>query len=270
MVTTFSARFQSITNRCAPLLGKRRFDFQLSDISSATTMSSSDAKEDTATIDRNARDRDDNGCPFKKRRKQELAFVAANIEAALEQAGRPLISVKNLRRERALPTGTINLDLVKVVHASVYDDGSNTSKATNGLTAEKLKANESIQVDDQGNTIQNDSDIYYNAFYTNYAGLMQSTRHYYISLSTDSKFTNDDKKSESSSSTEGLSSFSPNSSNQDLNNSKKIDNDNRSDQSLDVDDSSAGSSSSDSRSPSPETKESEEDDENGAAYCVVG
>jgi hypothetical protein len=188
-----------------------------------------------------------------KRQKQELAYAAATIEEALEQAGRPVISTKTLRRERALPPGSVDLTLAKVVTSSEHDDSSKASQAANSSDATTEPENE--------------KDVYYKAFYANYSSLLQSTRHYYnISSSSDSKFINDEneKKSESSSSMEGLSSWTPTSSNNDMNNNKEIDNDNRSDElSLDAE-------GSISDSLSCESVMNKNQYENGAAYSVVG
>jgi len=269
MVTTFSARFQSIKNRCAPVLGKRRIELQASDISTSRTISSNSDVSWEISGHRHARDSEDS-CSMKRRKYQEFAYPAKTIEMALEHAGRHAVPILSLRRERALPTGSVDLDLVKVVDSSEYD------KVFNPRNIADTTKGESVRVNHHDDTIGSEHDIYWSAFYADSASLIQSTRHYYTASPSESKFNNEDKKSESSSSMGGLSSWTPYSFNQDLNDNKKIDNDNRSDQSsLVEDESSADSSSSESRSPSPFSKDIEnKDDANEikkfVAFSVVG
>lgn len=243
MVITFNTRFQDIKNRCASLLGKRSLSMQSSDITASTQTTSNVTRshprgtEEVGPVNRH------------KRQKQELAYRAATIEEALEEAGRPTISLKSVRRERALPSGSVDLSLAKVVSASEHDASSS----------------------DAAKTEDDEKDVFYKAFYANYSNLIQSTRHYYNS-SAASKFTNDEneKKSESSSSMEGLSSWTPNSSNHDLNDNKEIDNDNRSDQSsLDAEGSISDSLSDESRT-SPQNDVAKNENETDTAYSVVG
>ncbi|KAL3803516.1 hypothetical protein HJC23_014064 [Cyclotella cryptica] len=269
MVTTFSARFQSIKSRCAPLLGKRRLELQASDFSTSRMISSNSDVSWEISGHRHARDSDD-FCPMKRRKKQELTYPTDPTEAVLEKAGRHALPTPPLRRERALPTGSVDLSLVKVVDASEYDKNFNSRNFADNSKDENVKIN------DKDATIGSEHDIYYSAFYADYASLVQSTRQYYAVSPSESKFNNEDKKSESSSSMGGLSSWTPNSSNQDLNDNKKIDNDNRSDQSsLDEEESSADSSSSESRSPSPLPKDIENIDKANRSktahpFSVVG
>jgi hypothetical protein len=188
-----------------------------------------------------------------KRQKQELAYAVATIEEALLEAGRPIMPLKSERRERALPSGSVDLNLSKVVSASEYDATSDTDIKTESKDEDK--------------------DIYYKAFYSNYSSLIQSTRPYYNhSSSSESKFANEEneKKSESSSSMEGLSSWTPTSSNQDMNDNKDIDNDNRSDQSS-LNDGESTSDSDESRVLSQNVTSTDKDaNGSSAAVSVVG
>lgn len=251
MVITFNTRFQHIQNRCAPLLGKRRIDMQ----SDATTKSTSGAAARGLLRTRDS----DEATNRHKRQKQELAYAVATIEEALLEAGRSIMPLKSERRERALPSGSVDLNLSKVVSASEYDAISHAS-ATSDTDAKTESKDE-------------DKDIYYKAFYSNYSSLIQSTRPYYNhSSSSESKFANDEneKKSESSSSMEGLSSWTPTSSNHDMNDNKDIDNDNRSDQSS-LNDGDSTSDSDESRVPSQNVTSTNKDvNGSGAAFSVVG
>jgi hypothetical protein len=248
MVITFNSRFQDIKNRCAPLLGKRRIDMP-SDITSkgksgAAAGGMPRTRDSDETINRH------------KRQKQELAYTVATIEEALLEAGRPTMSLKSVRRERALPYGSVDLSLSKVVSASEYDASSHASAAA----------------EDTDKSKDREQDIYCKAFYSNYSSLIQSTRHYYnVSSSSDSKFANDEneKKSESSSSMEGLSSWTPTSSNHDMNDNKDIDNDNRSDQSS-LNDGGSTSDSDESISSQNVTSANKDANESSAAFSVVG
>lgn len=246
MVITFNTRFQDIKRRCAPLLGKRRLGMQLSDITASTKITGNASRE------KNSRETEEVGHLNRhKRQKQELAYMAATIDQTLEEAGRPTMSLKSVRRERALPTGSVDLSLAQVISASEYD--SSTAADSNKNEDEK--------------------DVYYKAFYTSYSSLIQSTRLYYNSSLSESKFANDEneKKSESSSSMEGLSSWTPNSSNHDLNDNKDIDNDNRSDQSsLDAEGSISDNLSEESRKSPPNVTSKNGNETDYAAYSVVG
>ena len=242
---------------------------QESDISKSRTISSNCDVSWEISGHYHARDSDD-FCPMKRRKKQELAYPAETIEMALEQAGRHAVPILSLRRERALLNGSVDLSLVKVVDSSEYDTDFNTSRIADTTEDEIVKVN------DHDDTIGSEHDIYYNAFYADCASLIQSTRHYYTASPYESKFSNEDKKSESSSSMGGVSSWTPHSFNQDLNDNKNIDNDNRSDQSSFVEkESSADSLSSESRSPSPfsndiENKYDANEIKNFVAFSVVG
>jgi hypothetical protein len=166
------------------------------------------------------------------------------------------MSLKSVRRERALPYGSVDLSLSKVVSASEYDASSHASAAA----------------EDTDKSKDREQDIYCKAFYSNYSSLIQSTRHYYnVSSSSDSKFANDEneKKSESSSSMEGLSSWTPTSSNHDMNDNKDIDNDNRSDQSS-LNDGGSTSDSDESISSQNVTSANKDANESSAAFSVVG
>ena len=221
MVITFNTRFQDIKNRVAPILSKPRGELQTTDMNSSTPKQ---CYPKAAIIGHRLHSRDNNEvCHRHKRQKQDLAYAAANIEHALSEAGYPSMPL-TLRRERALPVGSVDLNLSKVLTSSQYDEFINSNKSTD-------------DAGDTKNEAENEDQLYYQALYTNYSNLIQSTRHYYnVSSSSESnKYANDENekaKSESSSSMEsGLSSFAPNSSNNDLKDNKDIDNDNRSDKS---------------------------------------
>ena len=254
MVITFNTRFQDIRNRVAPILSKERVE-QTTDMSSFTKQSSPKA----AIIANRVHSRDnDEVCHRHKRQKQDLAYAAANIEQALSEAGFPSMPL-TLRRERALPVGSVDLNLSKVVTSSQYDESHNSNRST-------------YVGGDTKNEKEDENQLYYQALYTNYSNLIQSTRHYYtVSSSSESKFSNDENekaKSESSSSMEsGLSSFAPTLSNKNLKDNKDIDNDNRSDKSsLEDEGSISDCLSCESRSSSHDIMSKNERDH----YAVVG
>ena len=205
---------------------------------------------------------------------EELQYTAATIQAALEKAGRPPMSVLNRRREGTLPIGSVDMDKAKVIFSSEYDGatssvqmssrakpgdyarcveshGNGVGKSNNGLTLsfDKCKKNAS-------------NEMLSSCFL--YADLIQSTGHYYNASRTETEDEikngyndTDDKNSDSS---EGISSWAPSSSRSNLNDNdvKNIDNDNQSDEqsSEAAEDSSSPSSDSscDYSSPFPKEK----------------
>jgi hypothetical protein len=315
MVTTFSARLQSLTTKCIPLLGKRTAEYTDPSPSykhpkttattttmkrCATTTSSHHISDTNNNISTHSHPTHAQSTANKRRKhKEELQYTAHTIQSALREAGRPPITIFTRRRERALPMGSVNMNLALVVSSKEYD-----AMESNGSTA----SNESTTEEDTSDVPE--ANVYDYTSPYEYASLMQASRTYYTSSSTSnvsgtttttasteedktnkSSEYNEDKTSEHSS--EGLSSWTPNSSCEDFDEDKKnnsIDNDNRSDgqSSLGAEDSSSSSSSGGgfSSSPSPSLKEEnnteggatvdavtegekKETDENGA-YSVVG
>ena len=269
MVISFDTRFKDIKNRInlkqKHLLGKRSIgmSMQLPDIACLAK----GAEDDTRPTNRKSslihEGKDDISQTSRhKRQKMELAYAAHTIKEALEDAGRPIMSQKALRRERALPSGSVDLSLVTVLTSSDHDSN------------ESAKANQAPDSSDTTENEEDEMDSYFKAFYSNYSALIQSTRNYYT-ISSGSKSLNDEneKKSESSSSMEGLSSWTPTSSNHDMNDNKKIDDDNRSDSSsLEGEGSISDCLSCESRNAPKDVTSTNIDslDDQGVAFSVVG
>lgn len=267
MVISFNTRFQDIKNRInlkqRHLLGKRSMDMQSHD-----TICLMKGTEDAAHPTDGKRSLINEGrdhisqASRHKRQKMELAYAAHTIKEALEEAGRPTMSQKAVRRERALPSGSVDLNLVTVITSSDHNYN------------ESVKANQTTDSSDTTQSKEDEIGTYYKAFYSNYSALIQSTRNYYT-MAAGSKSLNDEneKKSESSSSMEGLSSWTPTSSNHDINDNKKIDDDNRSDSSSLEGEGSISYCLSDEFRRSPKNAMStsiNHQDDQGVAFSVVG
>ena len=215
----------------------------------------------------------------RRRQKEELRYAAATIQQSLSDAGhrdaRDMSSILQNRRERALPMGSVDMSTVKLVVTSTKFD----SEMSGGEECLVVDEEEQNDIDGQSKADTNSSDVDQEEEYNDVSemymlsNLIQSTRQYYSFSSDDTKttqvtaslpttvshvhstnFTNNHEKSlPRSDSSEGLSSYTPLSSENDLNHDddngddkkKDIDNDNRSDgQSSDMDDTSASLSTS--------------------------
>ena len=213
------------------------------------------------------------------RQKEDLRYAAATIQQSLSDAGhhdaRDMSSILQNRRERALPMGSVDMSTVKLVVTSTKFD----SEMSGGEECLVVDEEEQNDIDGQSKADTNSSDVDQEEEYNDVSemymlsNLIQSTRQYYSFSSDDTKttqvtaslpttvshvhstnFTNNHEKSlPRSDSSEGLSSYTPLSSENDLNHDddngddkkKDIDNDNRSDgQSSDMDDTSASLSTS--------------------------
>eukprot|EP00579_Thalassiosira_antarctica_P001406 CAMPEP_0201870852 /NCGR_PEP_ID=MMETSP0902-20130614/3897_1 /ASSEMBLY_ACC=CAM_ASM_000551 /TAXON_ID=420261 /ORGANISM="Thalassiosira antarctica, Strain CCMP982" /LENGTH=228 /DNA_ID=CAMNT_0048396639 /DNA_START=73 /DNA_END=759 /DNA_ORIENTATION=- len=187
---------------------------------------------------------DSTACASNKRRRQneEPQYTAATIVTALANAGSPPMSIFTGRRERALPLGSVDMDLARVMTSSEFDRDE----------AAEMAGDDQQQVEEKdGETTQDDDPYGYGDVSSMYmmAGLIQSTRHHYCLDSDDTTSTtntlpnnisSDDYSNYNTSNTEqtpsednseGLSSWTPSSSCNDLNDNDKenIDNDNWSD-----------------------------------------
>eukprot|EP00569_Conticribra_weissflogii_P004937 CAMPEP_0171332024 /NCGR_PEP_ID=MMETSP0878-20121228/3108_1 /TAXON_ID=67004 /ORGANISM="Thalassiosira weissflogii, Strain CCMP1336" /LENGTH=315 /DNA_ID=CAMNT_0011832703 /DNA_START=70 /DNA_END=1017 /DNA_ORIENTATION=+ len=263
MVTTFSARLVSLTNKCNSIIGKRKsFDIDSIDINNTQNhqMHNYSAMKRQGTFDteprRHHRNHHHSDCPDHKRRKQkeDLQYTAATIQSALQAAGRPPMSILERRRERALPLGCVDMNAAKVIYSSEYDkqkgpffDEEQKEYVTGSSKSAKDASVNAIE--DSSNLISQEfasstnlDDVAYEDL--DYASLIVSTRTYYknnfrspptsnFTVSntkvTQSKNVNNDVDKNSDSS-EGVSSWTPSSHSNDLKIYKKnIDNDNRSD-----------------------------------------
>eukprot|EP00579_Thalassiosira_antarctica_P032367 CAMPEP_0201997802 /NCGR_PEP_ID=MMETSP0905-20130828/4690_1 /ASSEMBLY_ACC=CAM_ASM_000554 /TAXON_ID=420261 /ORGANISM="Thalassiosira antarctica, Strain CCMP982" /LENGTH=208 /DNA_ID=CAMNT_0048553583 /DNA_START=29 /DNA_END=651 /DNA_ORIENTATION=- len=188
---------------------------------------------------------DSTACASNKRRRQneEPQYTAATIVTALANAGSPPMSIFTGRRERALPLGSVDMDLARVMTSSEFDRDE----------AAEMAGDDQQQVEEKdGETTQDDDPYGYGDVSSMYmmANLIQSTRHYYsfdrddttsaiITLSNNissedlgsynNKYNTESTPSEDNS--DGLSSWTPSSPCNDLNDNdtKNIDNDNWSD-----------------------------------------
>ena len=229
-----------------------------------------------------------NGVTANKRRRQkeDLRYAAATIQQSLRDAGHDahdMSSILQNRRERALPMGSVDMSTVKIVTSAKFDSEMNDGEECLVVDEEEQDDN-MIDGQSRAGTKKSNSDVdqeeEYNTVSSMYmlSSLIQSTRQYYSFSSDDTKTTratgtssstslppimnnqnfsnNHEKSLPRSDSSEGLSSWTPLSSENDLNDDggvdnddkkKDIDNDNRSDgQSSDMDDTSASSSTSNS------------------------
>ena len=216
----------------------------------------------------------------RRRQKEDLRYAAATIQQSLSDAGhhdaRDMSSILQNRRERALPMGSVDMSTVKLLTSTKFD--SEMSDGEECLVVDEEEQSDVIYGQSKADTNSSDDDQEeeYNDVSEMYmlSNLIQSTRQYYNFSSDDTKttqataslptshpttmnnknFTNNHEQSlPRSDSSEGLSSYTPLSSENDLNHDdddgddkkKDIDNDNRSDgQSSDMDDTSASSSTS--------------------------
>ena len=245
----------------------------------------------------------------RRRQKEDLRYAAATIQQSLSDAGhhdaRDMSSILQNRRERALPMGSVDMSTVKLVVTSTKFD----SEMSGGEECLVVDEEEQNDIDGQSKADTNSSDVDQEEEYNDVSemymlsNLIQSTRQYYSFSSDDTKttqvtaslpttvshvhstnFTNNHEKSlPRSDSSEGLSSYTPLSSENDLNdgddndNKKKdIDNDNRSDgQSSDMDDTSASLSTSTSEGETSSGDGAVKEDSLGCinwngAYSTIG
>ena len=187
-------------------------------------------------------DQDADAASNKRRcQRDEFQYTVATIHKTLADAGRPHMAILSNRRERALPLGSVNMELAKVVSSSEYD-------------RQEAEMATAAQQDKQGGDRNDETDLdkdHSSVVSSMYmmANLIQSTRHYYShSVASDDAAVNSaralskDKQSEynhnygfkkasTEDNSEGFSSWAPSSSYGELtdNNRKNIDNDNRSD-----------------------------------------
>jgi len=179
----------------------------------------------------------------RRRQKEEFQYTAATIQTALANAGRPPMSTLTERRDRALPLGSVDMKQARVMTSSEFDREE----------AEMiLNGDDQQQVEEDDDEAQDDDPYGYGDVSSMYmmANLIQSTRHYYsfdrddttsatITLSNNissedlgsynNKYNTESTPSEDNS--DGLSSWTPSSPCNDLNDNdtKNIDNDNWSD-----------------------------------------
>ena len=159
MVTTFSARLLSLANRCNPIVGgdKKRKSDAVSNFTNSTT---ADQHQQTAaqpstnknnikmqgggnhinsyyyaSLYTHPNDATSSGNSNKRRRqKEELQYTAATIQSALEDAGRPPMSLER-RREHALSllgsgtgSGTsVDMTSATVMTSSEFDEMENNN-----------------------------------------------------------------------------------------------------------------------------------------------
>ena len=246
----------------------------------------------------------------RRRQKEDLRYAAATIQQSLSDAGhhdaRDMSSILQNRRERALPMGSVDMSTVKLVVTSTKFD----SEMSDGEECLVVDEEEQNDIDGQSKADTNSSDVDQEEEYNDVSemymlsNLIQSTRQYYSFSSDDTKttqvtaslpttvshvhstnFTNNHEKSlPRSDSSEGLSSYTPLSSENDLNHDddngddkkKDIDNDNRSDgQSSDMDDTSASLSTSTSEGETSSGDGAVKEDSLGCinwdgAYSTIG
>jgi hypothetical protein len=207
----------------------------------------------------------------RRRQRQELNYTAATIQRALTNAGRPPVSVMaRNRRERALPMGSVDMGGARMMTSAEFDALDNDDNEVGDASSQRendLQAGAETKSEDRTETVSsadNRADEYDISSMYMLSGLIQSTRHYYNFSNDNSDATtatasvnntssniinyrparngkatqltqsynsacNDEKLSEDNS--EGLSSWTPSSSYNSLNDNerKDIDNYNRSD-----------------------------------------
>ena len=190
----------------------------------------------------------------RRRQREEFHYTVATIHTALADAGRPHMGILSNRRERALPLGSVNMELAKVVTSSEYDR-QEAEMATAAQIDQKRGDDRNDETD-----LDNDHSNVVSSMYM-MANLIQSTRHCYSHcFASDDAVVNSvhvlskDKQSEEETNVtqacmsynhnrgskkapcednaEGFSTCAPSSSYGELtdNNQKNIDNDNRSDE----------------------------------------
>ena len=241
MVTTFNDRIINLTKTVAPIVGKPSALLKRDPTNRNKSTSSIGMKRQVPSafarpphaFTKSARY---TSADAKRRRvKDELHYTAATIKQALENAGRPQVSVLTCR-VRALPH-SVNTDSCLVISSAAYD-ASNADAKDSTTSASGDGANDA---QDGQNSVDE---------MLLYSSLIQSTRSYYglgnsSSLDTPTESINndnvdgrrdngndeDDDDEEFRASSEATSTWAPSSicNNVNLNDKKTIDNDNRSD-----------------------------------------
>jgi hypothetical protein len=222
MVTTFNDRIIHLKRTVAPLVGKPSALLLSRDPSNRNTNISSTGMQRRQTTPPTSvpPPQSFSATDAKRRRLDELRYTAATVHQALEDAGRPPVSLLT-RRVRALPN-SVNTDSCVVISSAEYDAAASITAA---------------DADDANITQDGNSGVDEMLLYES---LIRSTRHYYsgvdtASLVTPRESTNDDDDEdgieEVRASSDTTSTWTPSSiCNQvNLNDKKTIDNDNRSD-----------------------------------------
>lgn len=218
MVTTFSARLLSLANRCNPIVGgdKIQKSDAVSNFTNSNTADSAAANQQTTAQPSNNNKNNikmqgggshnnssyyyaythpnDATSSSNKRRRQkeeELQYTAATIQSALEDAGRPPMSILTReRRECALPflNNSVDMTTAKVVTSREFDDdGSSSNKSTQSSSEEKKNEYDSLDVSTdiigrpRNRATAAASSYGYDDVASMYmmGSLVQSTRHYY-------------------------------------------------------------------------------------------
>jgi len=193
MVTTFSARLLHLASRCNPIVGQKRKRHDAAASANSPEMSAAKRSSGYYYAVTHADDDDDDAAASNKRRRQgrrELQYAAATIQRALTNAGRPQmmsIMARN-RRERALPTGSVDAGGAQVVTSAEFDAMDNNSDESGDASQQesgvRTRGADEPKNEDQAASRSNDDenqavDEYDVSSMYMLSGLIRSTRQYY-------------------------------------------------------------------------------------------